>query len=323
MLNYSLKLTAVMLAVAFSMQETPVAGDTQEQITWKFTVRDFLPAACYHSYEELAALWNYTQLADVLEYPNDSPPPVYPPSTDTTTTNRYRGNETLFCPIWNDIADGKYDGHPDFEISTRMYPFVFGEPKGGGCSGFDDFLTSPANNGESCVGTDGGNITKIIDAYLEFDESGIPKPVYCTSPPYLQYGEKRCGWLLGPGSKKAMTSGPVHFRTWYRDSEKYNLRVGFSLDLTSSNNGTYSFASGNNGFHPLQQYANVKPCLSTNLRLDCSNGGKIFPLSNLALANEITLNKSFGFTVESHFFFDFKGDEKFSFTGGTLHLIYD
>jgi len=49
---------------------------------------------------------------------------VYP--TGTGSKNTYVGSQTgtigtstgaEMCPVWNDIASGKFNGHPDFETS--------------------------------------------------------------------------------------------------------------------------------------------------------------------------------------------------------------
>jgi hypothetical protein len=314
-----------------SSKRTGATTVTNDAVIWRFTARDFVQAACYPDYATLAQLWDYSAnltTTNPYNFDVDNDYRDYP----VAGHSGWRGNDSDYCPIWNDIADGKFIGHPDFETSTQIY--------GEGCSGYKDVLTSPENGGLSCfsldpTGRSWSNITKIIEDYLEFDESGIPKPVYCTDPHFKDLGDMRCGIRLRPTLPHlAATSGRDSFHVWYRDSPQYNLRVGFRLNLTlNGSTGNYVFDSKHPdpslpfndsapllSFHPMNQFAHAKPCLATGLRLDCSNGGRILPFSNLHLKDERAINLSYGFTVESHFFFDFEGNETFTFSGGKFWL---
>ena len=97
---------------------------TDAYLIWHMTARDFLPSHCHSNFTELAELWDYGKFDDGIPYGFDNITnlvPIYPYSDDLTTKNRYRGNVSDYCPLWNDIYDGILEGHPDFEASTRVY----------------------------------------------------------------------------------------------------------------------------------------------------------------------------------------------------------
>ena len=298
---------------------------SDNSIILRFTARDFLPAGCFHNYSDLVEIWDYTKFANATPYGFTSPEsaPIYPPIDDPNTNTRFRGTDPVYCPLWRDIQDGFLDGHPDFEVGRYVYAQ--------GCSGYNDFTTLPENGGMSCIdkvyGPAWGNLSKIVEDYLVEDEAGIPKLVYCKNPKFAAYGDMRCGSLESNNTypRLAATAGREYFEYWYTDEPKYNMRVGFKLELgRNETTGQYIFSSGvasyfspeGGSFHPLNQFANVEPCEAIDGRLNCDNGGKIFPLSAMALADERPENHSYSFTVEGHFFFDFEGNETFAFSGG-------
>jgi hypothetical protein len=84
----------------------------EADLTYRFTGRVFLPAACHRTYSSLNKYWNYVALGKPIANAN------YP---NGTGEGDYKGGTVnQYCPIWNDIAEGKYNGHPDFETASSM-----------------------------------------------------------------------------------------------------------------------------------------------------------------------------------------------------------
>lgn len=138
--------------------------------------------------------------------------------------------------------------------------------------------------GEICGNGDDW-LTRIVENFLEFHEDGLPKPVYCKNfKPGSDGSDKRCGWLRG--DKKVATSGKATFDVWYRDSVKYNKRAylyHFALYQAPDNPSRYVYYASNDpelgssskpAFRPLEKFVS---CNAVNERLDCSNGGKLWP----------------------------------------------
>jgi hypothetical protein len=192
---------------------------------------------------------------------------------------------------------------------TRLFKYA------DGCSGKHFNLTSTAYLGNQCNAFN--EITKIIESDLEFHEDGLPKPKYCKDNGVFPQ-DPRCGWSVPTNQKLASTTGKKFFDMWFRDNPVYNLRAGYTLTLNSISSTQFHFNS--NFFVPLAENfgTGLKPCLATAGRtLDCSNGGKSFPLADKLDIKE-TADAHFTFTSEHHSFFQLKGTEVFTFSGVSL-----
>ena len=176
-------------------------------------------------------------------------------------------------------------------------------------------MTSTDYGGSPCDATN--TVSKIVEDYLVPHEDGLPKPQYClNNGVYPQ--DPRCGWILPQSSndaKKASTSGPDSFHSWFRDVPTLNLRAGFTLTLNPFGVGQFRFAS--TAFFPFASQFGVglKPCLATaDKRLNCANGGKAFPVHD-KIDGDDSASRIFSFSSEHHSFFQLKGTEKFEFSG--------
>ena len=181
-------------------------------------------------------------------------------------------------------------------------------------------------------------ITRIVEEGLEYGNDGLPKPIYCnpaTHNPPGKTSDPRCGWGDNTANQGVYnlvsTSGKDMFDVWYRDNPVYNMRSGGSqaLDPVAGSPGFYSYSSptftpAGAGWHPLGK---LTPCTQSNYGLDCSNGGKHFPLqvmdSDGSPYSEITNNFTFSFTTEIHTFFTYTGqNQSFEFSGDDDLWVY-
>ena len=93
----------------------------------------------------------------------------------------------------------------------------------------------------------------------------------------------------------------------------YNMRSGFTITLNPIAGGLFQFNADK--FFPLAINNGGKPCNSfPNRTLDCSNGGKSFPLAQKIASLEDS-SQQFSFTSEHHSFFQLRGTESFNFSG--------
>ena len=174
---------------------------------------------------------------------------------------------------------------------------------------------------------------------LEFDEDGIPRPVYCnptTQNPPGKANDARCGW--GNGSPTlgtftlVSTNNQSMFDMWYRDAPTYNMRSGgvLSVDAVAGSPGVYQYASAppspsGAGWHPLDALPPCNLSTATPWTMDCSNGGKHFPLQYMlgGSMGENTVNHTFAFTTELHTFFTYTGvNQMFEFAGDDDAWVY-
>jgi hypothetical protein len=268
-------------------------------ITYHLTMRDFMAAACMPGATYPSTIDQY--------WKSDYNP-------NAATYNPRRINQATFCPIRQDIIEGVYSGHPDFEADPRAY--------GEGCPGSSDSLAADPTlprftqtvGSQACAGA---NMTRVVENYLEYDESGLPKVVHCRGPfNPKNSSDQRCGWQYGTVYPQPTTTGKSTFDLWYRDSAMYNKRVAHLLVLSETSPSLYTFdadqtSTSDPRFRPLDNYTS---CLVTNQRLNCTNGGKLWPKQVLegglpwsGSVYDETTGSRFGYTTELHTFFQFQG----------------
>jgi fibro-slime domain-containing protein len=273
-------LAALLLCCAPGTHAATAAAPLQ----YHFTIRQFLQAGCMQA-GQIGTYW-----------------PGYSTSAEFITDHAR-------CPVYQDILDNTYSGHPDFELSSGYAT---------GCSNNAVNNLTLYGNGQACTA---GDLTASVEERLEYGDDGLPKPAYCNwavrNPPSKRT-DPRCGWGSSTPLKPS-TSGNASFYTWYRDDPKYNRRAGAIIALNQAVDQTYQFASTpasqptGAGFHPLDDFA--KCTATAQGRLSCPDYAKAWPLSVKLAANETALNHTWTYSTEHHSFFTYNGTETFFFSG--------
>ncbi|GBG27676.1 Protein psiA [Hondaea fermentalgiana] len=295
-------LTAVVFAEAYTAPDT---------LTYRLTIRDFLPSHCLAETEYLALYeyydhngysrykgmrdyvyvdyadaaipdaWFADNLTQAMDFaPGDGPGGS---SSSSIPVNHY-------CPYWTQgMSNGTIKSHPDFEAAFRSK--VSGASK---CYKGGAYLGS-------CSG-----VTSVIKPTLEIATSGLPKVVYCNST-----YNSRCGKSQSDGNYT--TSRQQYFSAWYNDDPVYNKRVGIKIDLEQQSSGLYEYSSGS--FYPLRKFDNARDegLYTDGLEVLEEN----YPDPNRAPVwpNSLLSGNHFWFTTEFHTYFEYSGDEEFKFLG--------
>jgi hypothetical protein len=293
----------IALLLLWSAWLAPLCAAGGRTITYHLTMRDFMAAACMPGA-------TYPSTIDQFWKSEYNP--------NAITANPRRIDQAAFCPIRQDIIDGIYSGHPDFEADPRVL--------GDGCSGNAAALAADPTlprftltTGSKAPGSN--NMTRVVENYLEFDESGLPKVVHCLGPfNPKNSSDQRCGWRFGTTFPMPATTGKSTFDLWYRDNPKFSKRVGHLLVLTEISPSLFMFDADNTSaseprFRPIDNFTS---CLATDERLDCSNGGKLWPRQMLegksASPGGLTYDETaagasrYAYTSELHTFFQFQGE---------------
>ncbi|GBG30214.1 Protein psiQ [Hondaea fermentalgiana] len=300
-------LQALMLAALTALSAGFQAPDT---LTYRLTLRDFLPSHCIGSteYEELYEYAAYTGMRDSVyeDYQASAIPDTFfadnlsvamnltsnfgpsnwgGPDYKVVQVNRY-------CPYWTQgMSNGTIKPHPDFEQAALSQ--VNGPPR--------------CYKGGAFVGCSG--ISSVIMPAMEIATSGLPKIVYCDSA-----HNSRCG--CNADQSLCTTSRQQYFSSWYNDDPTYNKRVGQKLDLTLDElDGLYKFTSGS--FFPLSKFDATR---DEGLYTD---GPAVFeenypdPKRAHVWPNSLrdVGRQHFWFTTEFHTYFEYSGDEVFTFNG--------
>jgi fibro-slime domain-containing protein len=264
-------------------------GAGQEQLVYRLTIRDMLPAICM----------NNSAYMDAWGGLGDNP-------LNTLTATDYTGDtlsgnltvsgsqfKSRICPYFKWMRTGVISGHPDFEASTKQY--VDGIVNSGSCA-------APT----TCWKV---NTQPIVDlGGLVTDAAGLRKLQSCAAPDK----DGRCGAQLGATSPaKYGAAKKEFFSSWYSDSAKYSKRIGARLALTRDPQGLYVFDSatssgGNPKFNPLGAYVSAV----TEQLYPNPEDAPAWPVAPL-----VSATGKFWYTVELHTFFQYNGGEKFEFSG--------
>jgi fibro-slime domain-containing protein len=209
------------------------------------------------------------------------PADKYPRFTQSAADDRWGisldGAKSNGCPLVAAILAGNVSGHPDFDVRWGAL----------GVTGYG-WAEGPAITSNS-VGN--APVSSIIDrSGVDYASSGLSKPRYCSAT--------RCG---GAAGGTWITSSKANFDRWFRDDAVYNKRMGLELRVPEVDAGVFRFDSLNEPgafFGPLDALA-------------FSNSSHVWPLTT----REVQLKHKFSFTSEIHTWFEYHGNETFSFSG--------
>ncbi|GBG30215.1 Protein psiA [Hondaea fermentalgiana] len=270
--------------------------ESQDSVVYRLTIRDFLPSHCIRK-SEYELWWNYDSYVglndSVYEDYETLPDNFYANVTglidfDSSNGPPYvgRGDTILvkhYCPYWTEgMRDGTISGHPDFESAQNSIEDGPSECFYGGVA-------------QTC----NGERTSIISPTLTLASSGLPKLQYCNSSAMA-----RCGHGWNQNLDTYMTSRSQFFDAWYNDDAKYNKRVGVPLTLDKNTEGVYSYASTE--FFPLQDYNSID---IESVYPDPARA----PIWPNAIRD--FHSQHYWFTTELHTYFEFSGNESFTFDG--------
>jgi fibro-slime domain-containing protein len=266
------------VAVITSISCAHAAEEDDDKLIYRVTIRDFIPAICFGVSAELRAEW-----AAAWKYRISH----RVPDTDNAAN----------CPYKDQIIAGELLPNLDFQASN-----------------YQDGIPSNAGRNITFVDTDGntiqtGQITPIADATLKVQDSGLSTPQYCSTSDLV-----RCGQATS-GNARPASSGLKYFKSWYTDDRRTNRRIGARINLQDPDgDGTYEFNSGA-FFNPIAEVPFADPAdknPDNALRWDkrqLVQDACTYPLCRVAN------NNPFFLTTEMHAFFEYRGGEKFVFSG--------
>ena len=181
---------------------------------------------------------------------------------------------------------------------------------------------------------------RIVQMKLDYEESGLGKPVYCnrhTLPSILATGN---GYLCGKQGRDwsfnrllyPETTGKDRFDEWYHDVPGVNKRIGLSLTFLEDRNPSFGESEGYFNGMPTRNRSSVVTLYDSNDPRFYNNTRGFFPLDAFTVENggaspdplefQTVWPKTshrdehkFSFTTEFHSVFTYLGGEIFKFSG--------
>mmetsp|Transcript_7635 Transcript_7635/g.13367 ORF Transcript_7635/g.13367 Transcript_7635/m.13367 type:complete len:920 (+) Transcript_7635:63-2822(+) len=304
------------LAVVLAGAVDGAAGQLPSTLRYFMTVRDFLPSHCL-SESDYKAVWdtangfNYAGLTDE-EYAQGVDLSQQTLADRGFNNNAYPNIDGVdmkdivtmdkYCPYFDFMRSGEVSGHPDFETDRATL-------KGGPT---DCYFGGERT--DSC----GTTFSSLVSPSQIKLSNGLFKVQYCPDGSEDQRDGK-CGFA---GSGFVATTKEF-FDLWYNDNSKYNKRVGIPLDLKLINVDTrlYQFNSvDENDLKPF--FRPLKELRFPEEKYPNPFEAPVWPSSFVQLEKgfdfeelQLDFSSKYWYTVEIHTFFQYRGDEVFTFEG--------
>jgi hypothetical protein len=208
---------AALVAVTFCSTPTTKAAD---DLIYRVTIRDFIPATCFGLTETMRSEW-----------------------TDTWGGSAPSAAAATNCPFKDHIISGNLLPNLDFQATNYRAGIPLNANR-------NITFTDAAGNSVTP-----GQIEPMVKNALGPDTSqtGLLKPQYCTEDP-----DVRCGQPIAD-TRMPASAGLKYFESWYSDDRRINRRIGAKILLKDpEDDGTYLFDS-EVFFNPLAHIPHVDP----------------------------------------------------------------
>ena len=187
---------------------------------------------------------------------------------------------------------------------------------------------------------------QIVARELQYDESGLGKPVYCNNDTLQSIFKTGKGFLCGKRFKQAngrrlypYTTGKDRFDEWYRDVLGVNKRVGVSLQFLEDTIVSDEDGEGYFEGRFRQNHSSIVTVFDSNDSRFYKTKPGFFPLDGFTVANggesteplefqtvwpkwKHAFDHKFSFTTEFHSVFTYYGGEVFKFKGDDDVYVY-